>query len=183
MKLALLSLLFIIGSCGKRDKLTFEVSEEHTPGTFRNLSANILETKCVSCHKNFAIEENMLKYIDGNNPDTSILFQVVKDGSMPKRARPLTTVELEMVRMYIEKVEVIRNVSFEELRTQILEPKCLSCHKKSGDEQFVMDRWVDKKSPFSSSLYKATKSGRMPKNSEPLSVEEMKLIKGYLRTF
>lgn len=152
-------------------------------GTFRNVSVNILETKCVGCHKKFSIEENMLKYIDGNNPDTSKLFEVVRNGSMPKKAAPLTTLELEMVRMYIQNVEVIRNVTFAELKKEILEPKCLGCHKKSGDEALLIERWVDKKSPFASKLYLTTKSGRMPKKANHLTPEEMKFIKGYLRTF
>lgn len=183
MKLAYLFLLIAFISCGKRGPLFFEVPEEQVVGTFRNLSVNILETKCVNCHKNFSIEENMLKYIDGNNPDTSKLFQVVKDGSMPKRAKPLTTLELEMVRTYIENVEVIRDVTFEELKTNILDTKCLSCHKKAFDEAYVIERWVDKKSPFASKLYISTKSGKMPKKADPLTKDEMKWIKGYLRTF
>ncbi len=183
MKMLSLILLLILVSCGQRGPLLFEVPDEEVVGTFRNLSVNILESKCVSCHKNFAIEENMLKYIDGNNPDTSKLFQVVLDGSMPKKAKPLTTLELEMVRTYIEKVEVIRDVTFAELKTQILEPKCLGCHKKAGDEAVLIQRWVDKKSPFASKLYISTKNGSMPKNADPLTKEEMKLIKGYLRTF
>lgn len=183
MKWFSLLTLFVLVSCGNRSALFFEVPEEMTPGTFRNLSVNILETKCIGCHKNFAIPENMLKYIDGNNPDTSKLFEVVKDGSMPKKAKPLNTVELEMVRTYIENVEVIRDVSFAELKEKILTPKCLSCHKKAGDEEVLITRWVDKKSPFASKLFKSTKNGSMPKKDVPLTKEEMKLIKGYLRTF
>lgn len=179
----LLSILLFVTSCGKRSGLVFEVPEEMTPGTFRNLSANILESKCIGCHDNFKIPENMLKYIDGNNPDTSRLFLSVKDGSMPKKGNPLTTLELEMVRTYIENVEVIRDVSFAELKEKILEPKCLSCHKKAGDEEVLINRWVDKKSPFASKLYISTKNGSMPKKSHPLNPEEMKVIKGYLRTF
>lgn len=183
MKLFLVLALFVLASCGARGPLTFEVPDELTPGTFRNLSVNILETKCIGCHKNFTIPENMLKYIDGNNPDTSKLFQAVKDGLMPKKAKPLTSLELEMVRTYIENVEVIRDVSFAELKEKILTPKCLSCHKKAGDEEVLITRWVDKKSPFASKLFKSTKNGSMPKKDVPLTKEEMKIIKGYLRTF
>lgn len=178
-----LAILLTVVSCGKRSGLVFEVPEEMTPGTFRNLSANILESKCIGCHKKFEIPENMLKYIDGNNPDTSKLFQVVKDGSMPKKAKPLNSLELEMVRTYIENVEVIRDVSFAELKEKILEPKCLSCHKKAGDEQVIITKWVDKKNPFASKLFNSTKNGSMPKKDKALTKEEMKIIKGYLRTF
>jgi hypothetical protein len=183
MKHVLLLSLFFLISCGARGPLVFEVPEEERMGTFRNLSSNILESKCVGCHKNFSIEENMLKYIDGNNPDTSKLFEVVKDGSMPKKAAPLNTLELEMVRAYIQNVEVIRNVTFAELKKEILEPKCLGCHKRAGDEAVLIERWVDKKSPFASKLFISTKNGSMPKKADHLTVEEMKFIKGYLRTF
>jgi len=183
MKHVLIISLFLFISCGARGPLEFQVPQEEVFGTFANLNANVLHAKCITCHENFKIEENMLKYIDGNNPDTSKLFQVLKDGSMPKKSKPLTSVELEMVSTYIQNVEIIRDVSFAELKTEILEPKCLSCHKKAGDEAVLIQRWVDKKSPFASKLYISTKNGSMPKKADHLTAEEMKFIKGYLRTF
>jgi hypothetical protein len=174
-----LFLLVFIISCGKRSALIFEVPQENS---FKSLTTNVLQTKCVTCHKNFAIEDNLLAYINENDPDTSKLFEVVKNGSMPKKAPPLTTLELEMVRNYIQKVEVVKAVTFDQLKKEIIEPKCIGCHKKSGDEAFIVEKWVNKKSLFESKLFTATKSGAMPKKSSPLSKQEMLLIKGYLKS-
>lgn len=174
--------LIFLTSCGARSPLVFEVKSLEKPGSFKALTTNILQTKCVNCHRNFKIEENLLKYIDGNNPETSQLFEVVKNGSMPKKGPPLTTLELEMVRSYIENVENVPSVTFQEFKTKILEPKCLSCHKRMGDEALVVERWVNQKSLFESKLYLTTSSGSMPKNNSKLNKEEMKIIKGYLKT-
>lgn len=178
----ILILFVFLASCGKPGPLFFQAPEFEKANSFQSLTTNILETKCVSCHKNFKIEENLLPYINENDPDSSKLYEVVKNGSMPKKAPPLTSLELEMVRNYISNVEVIKNVSFDQLKKEIIEPKCLSCHKKSGDEAFITEKWVNKKSLFESKLYTTTLNGSMPKKSVPLSKEEMKLIKGYLKT-
>jgi hypothetical protein len=175
-------LLFLIISCGKRSALVFETPADAKVGTFKSLSANVLENKCFGCHKSFKVQDNMQKYINGNDPDTSKLFEVVKNGTMPKKAPPLTSLELEMVRAYIMNVEVIEKVSFQELKTQILDPKCISCHKKKVDEASIKG-WLDVKSPFTSKLYLATKSGSMPKKAPHLTKEEMMIIKGYLKSF
>lgn len=177
----LLILLFFVSACGKPGPLNFEAPEIKKVGSFQGLSSDILQTKCVSCHANFRVEENLLPYINESDPDTSKLYEVVKNGSMPKKAPPLTTLELEMVRNYISNAEVIKNVSFDQLRKEIIEPKCISCHKKSGDEGFITEKWINKKSLFESKLYTTTLLGSMPKKSPRLTTEEMKLIKGYLK--
>lgn len=180
MKL-IIFMLFIV-SCGNRGPLIFEAPMEKQLNHFESFRASILETKCIGCHADFANEDNLLPYIDTNNPDESLLFQVVKDGSMPMNAAPLTTLELEMVRSYIQNLQVVKLISFNELKTQILEPKCLSCHKKMGDEENVK-RWIDLAAPMKSKLYTTTLSGRMPKNAAPLTKAEMKIIEGYLKNF
>lgn len=187
----LLPLLLLV-SCGLPlsgpSNLVFEIRENAKAPlngetkAFQNFRQQILDAKCVKCHKNFTKEENLLKYISKKDPDSSKLFEVVKNGSMPKKAPPLTTLELEMVRKYIENVEVIEDVTFAELNEKILTPKCLKCHKKMGDEAILNEKWIDLKSPFNSKLYLSTLSGEMPKKSDPLSKAEMNIIKGYLKS-
>lgn len=173
-------ILLLLISCGRPSALVF--SEPKRPSAFQSLNANFFKTKCVNCHKNFKTEENLLPFITRNDPDSSLLFEVVKDGRMPKEEPPLSTIELEMIRKYIKGVEVIEAVTFEELKAGVLQRNCLECHKRAKDESFVLQKWVNKESLFESKLYTTTLSGSMPKNQPHLSKTEMNLIKGYLKT-
>lgn len=173
-------LLFILVSCGPRGPLTFEYRDgkiqEET--AFNNMKIAILDSKCLSCHKNFSDEENLFPYLKETVATETKLFKVLENGSMPKKAPPLTTKELEEVKAYIEGLP--RPVSFEELNDKVLVPKCISCHKKIKAEE-NLERWINQDAIFTSKLYTTTLEGSMPKKAERLSEEEMKLIVGYLR--
>lgn len=183
--------LLLLVSC-ERSELIFSAPEEKFQEiSFQNFKANLLETKCMSCHKGFEDEKNLLQYIDVNDPENSLLYLVVKDGSMPPKGKPLTSLELEFVRNYVasfqrpaetESPEPLPAAGFDELKEKILIPKCLSCHKKMGDEENIQ-RWVNVDAPLESKLYLRTLDRSMPKGGEPLSDEEMKLIKRYLGAF
>lgn len=69
--------------------------------TFETLKNKILTPYCIACHKGFAEEKKLLKKVEPGDPEESELFQVVKDGSMPKDVPPLTSQELDLVRRYI----------------------------------------------------------------------------------
>jgi hypothetical protein len=176
-----LFLLILLSSCGARGPLIFEAPLIEKEESFQGLTANLLANKCNGCHKGFAKEENLLKYMDGDRPDSSALFISVKNGSMPKNAPLLITPELEMVRSYIEKNDV-RKINFQEFKTSILVPKCLGCHKKMTDEE-NLKQWIDVKKPFESKLFLTTQNGSMPKKSGALTKLEMNIIKGYLLNF
>lgn len=188
----LIFILLFLASCGERSKLIFSAPEEKFQEiSFQNFRANLLETKCMSCHKDFSDEKKLLEYIDLKNPDNSILYLVVKDGSMPPRGRPLTSLELEFVRNYVTSFQKpsepeiptpLPETGFAELREKILVPKCLGCHKRMGDEE-NLKRWVNTEAPLESKLYVRTFDRSMPKGGEPLSEEEMKLIKDYVESF
>ncbi len=165
--------LLFLCSCGARGPLFFEAPMAiQGEVSFQNLKTSIIETKCLSCHSDFAEEKNLLPYIDGNDPDKSKLFEVVKDGSMPIDAPQLTSIELEMVRSYITSIEI---GPFQKLKNEVLVPKCLGCHKKMGDEE-NLKKWGSK-------LLLRTQDGTMPKNGTPLNAKEMKLIRDYLNSF
>lgn len=174
-------LLLLISSCGARSPLFFEAPMAmEGEVNFQNLKVSIIETKCLSCHSDFAEEENLLPYIEGNDPDQSKLYEVVKDGSMPMDAPVLTAEELEMVRSYISSLHQAPKVTFKKLKDEILAPKCLGCHKKMGEET-NFEKWVNVESPAQSKVLLRTLDGSMPKNGTPLSSAEIGMIKSYLR--
>lgn len=173
-----LFILLFLCSCGPRGPLFFEAPMAiQNEVSFQNLKASIIETKCLSCHSDFSEEENLLPYIEGNDPDKSKLFEVVKDGSMPMDAPALTSEELELVRNYIQTLTP--KVTFKKLKDEILTPKCLACHKKMGDE-VNFEKWVNTESPLESKVLLRTLDGSMPKNGTPLSSLEIEMIKAYL---
>lgn len=176
-----LIILLFLCSCGPRGPLFFEAPMAiQNEASFQNLKASIIETKCLTCHSDFAQEENLLPYIDGNDPDKSKLFEVVKDGSMPMEAPVLTTEELELVRSYIQSLDRTPKVTFKKLKDEILTTKCLACHKKMGDE-INFEKWVNFDTPLESKVLLRTMDGSMPKNGTPLSSAEIEMIKAYLR--
>lgn len=177
----LIFLLFFLCSCGARGPLFFEAPMAiQSEVSFQNLKASIIETKCLSCHSDFSIEENLLPYIEGNDPEKSRLFEVVKDGSMPMDAPVLNSEELELVRNYISNLDRSARVTFKKLKDEILTPKCLGCHKKMGEEENFV-KWVNVDAPRESKLLLRTQDGSMPKNGTPLNAAEMGMIKSYLR--
>lgn len=195
MKSLLLLSLFLFASCLPDESgLKFQVSAPQKPAqeaqtaeippevSFEFLSQEILAPKCITCHKGFTDEQKLLKHVKGNDPEISPLFESVKTGRMPKKAAPLNSRELEIVRTYIESIRIERLVTYDELKEKILVPKCMSCHKKAGEESNIM-RWINQDSPMESKLLKSTESGRMPKDNPPLSASELNLIKNYLLNF
>ncbi|WPU66885.1 hypothetical protein [Peredibacter starrii] len=194
MKLLLLTSLFLVASClpdrtslrfdDASPRLNTQTRETEIPDEvdFKVLSEEILVPKCISCHKGFTDETRILKHVKENDPEISPLFQSVKTGRMPKKAPPLESRELEIVRRYVESVRIERVVTYDELKEKILVPKCIECHKKSGEETNIM-RWIDQENPSESKLIKATESGRMPKNNPKLSAYELNLIRNYLNNF
>lgn len=185
MKFFLLTFIFLtIVSCGKRGQLYFEDKKLKLINnlvTYESVKKNILDTQCIGCHKGFSEEKNLFKFINEDAPEESRLFLSVKTGSMPKGKPPLNSEDLEMIRLYVNQVEVIRDVSFAELNEKIIAPKCVGCHKKMTTEE-ALSRWINPESLMDSKLLKSTANGSMPKNAPPLTKKELNMIRGFLKT-
>lgn len=70
-------------------------------------------------------------------------------------------------------------VNFAALKSQVLEPHCLTCHSRMGTEEAI-SRWVTPGDPEKSRLFKSVESGSMPKNARPLGTRELELIRSYI---
>ncbi len=73
---------------------------------FKVLQKQILP-KCLGCHQKWTTEEAFAKYIVPGKPDESQFYDAVKTGRMPKRAQPLSSQQLEIVRNYILNLKVV----------------------------------------------------------------------------
>lgn len=200
MNILIMSLLFVIMSCGQdRTGLDFQVTERENTGlegevlvvTFATLKNKILETQCIKCHASIASEDVLLKWVKPGRPEESSLFRATETGRMPKNAPPLSTADLELIRGYINslKQEVIRPetkpkeriVSFTEVKNKILVPSCIGCHDSMKEEEHLMD-WIDKKNPINSKIYQNVKNGNMPMGGPPLDEAEVKLVLSYIQS-
>ena len=74
---------------------------------FKALKDNILTPKgCIGCHGDWASsEEGVDAYVVAGDPESSLLYLRVEDGTMPYRGVPLTELELELVRNYINNLD------------------------------------------------------------------------------
>lgn len=79
---------------------------EPTPGavTFSELHTQVLAPKCVRCHGGMNTAEGLSEYIVAGNAESSLLYEVVLDGSMPRRSAPLNEEELLLVKNYIDSL-------------------------------------------------------------------------------
>jgi len=82
----------------------FQQPLEQATISFAQFQAAVL-VRCTDCHKSYKEEKGVLEDMVPGNPDESVFFQVLKDGSMPKDAAPFSTEELEFVRKFIENLK------------------------------------------------------------------------------
>lgn len=71
--------------------------------------------------------------------------------------------------------------TFEQIRNEILVPKCLECHKWVRDEARVKRRIVPGNAD-ESELFQVVESGEMPEDAPPLSSRELELLRSYINS-
>lgn len=178
-----------------------EISTESI--AFEKLKSDVLVPKCLGCHKAWSNEANFQD--DGRmvigDPDNSKVFKMVKAGRMPvgkkladgtrEKVPALESAELEIMYQYIQNTTAVyEEISFEELKTKVLEPKCIVCHKKWTSEEEFTRRNITPGNALTSKLYDSVLAPRMPKGAMnedgtyppvvPLSLVEKKLIRNYI---
>ena len=80
-----------------------------------------------------------------------------------------------------EVTPVTTPATFEQIRNEILVPKCLECHKWVRDEARVKRKLVPG-NPDDSELFQVVESGEMPEDAPPLSTRELELIRSYINS-
>ena len=111
---SILPLLFLLISClpeFDRSKLQFEeeqIQESLKPldsgNRFQELKEKIIVPHCLRCHKEYSTEEGVLKKVKAKNPEGSKFFTMVEEGLMPEDGPALGTLELEIIRNYINSI-------------------------------------------------------------------------------
>jgi len=103
----LLPLLLLLCACvpSKGDLIYSLDGKETTPVVIESVSLAELQSeilvKCTSCHRWARSEAGILSRVVRGDPDSSVLYLRTQDGSMPEDGAPLSTRELEMIRVFI----------------------------------------------------------------------------------
>ncbi len=198
----ILIILFTLTSCGIGKGITplqFSAKIEEPvlaqDADFAVLQKRILP-KCIGCHQDWTSEEAVNRFTRESDPDHSRLFTTINSGEMPKNSPPLTAIEKEIVRNYIQNIqwkapdeEPLPDdglpVSFQTLNEKVFKISCLPCHGQRGlkDEASLTKKWIDKVNPDQSKLLLSVTSNKMPKERNLLTPNQLELIRRYLRNF
>lgn len=71
--------------------------------------------------------------------------------------------------------------TFEQIKNDILVPRCLECHKWVRDEARVRRKLVPGNAE-ESELFQVVESGEMPEDAPPLPTRELELIRSYINS-
>ncbi len=196
-----LTIFILLTSCGF-DKgmgpLNFSANIEQ-PVRAEEVNFAILQkrvlTKCIGCHKDWTSEEIVNRFTRESDPEHSRLFTTIAKGEMPKNARHLSAIDMEIVRNYIQNIPWTapveeplpddgKPVSFSTLNEKVFQISCLPCHGRTlKEEATLVKKWIDPNDPEKSKLLLSVTSGKMPKERNLLTPNQTELIRRYLRNF
>ena len=203
MKNFSLLILFTLVSCGiggSKGPLDFVVREEQPIRAdevdFKVLQKKVLP-KCVGCHKDWTSEEIVKRFTKENLPDESRFFVTIREGKMPKNSPPLDTELMEIARNYIANIRYKRPVetplpddgqpvSFATVNEKVFQVSCLPCHATRAlkdEAALTASSWIDRTNPEQSKLLTSVVSGKMPKQRNLLTENQIELLRRYLRNF
>jgi hypothetical protein len=206
-KISFLLLSSLLLSCGMPSKssLTYEESGNQSLNpdmqvTYGMIKSEILAAKCINCHSSAGTEEGLKEWITPGKPNQSPFFTKVENGTMPKNGSPLSTKDLELIKIYIEQMVASAppatsptpaptpnpgtntGISYSEIRATILEPyRCVSCHSVGTEAKLA--GWINKTNPSMSKFYTMTKSGAMPEDGPRVSSEDLSFILQYVKDY
>jgi mono/diheme cytochrome c family protein len=160
--------------------------------TFAILKEKLLQPHCMSCHSRIGDEARLLDWVVPGKVEESDLYQVVKDGRMPKNGDPLDSRYLDLIQRYISDLEPETNpeetpppqveiVTLENVKNEIIIPHCIICHNKMEDDSQILSKITPGK-PLESVLYQVIENGSMPKGGEQLSIEKLDLLRKYIES-
>lgn len=196
VSLLFLATLVSCGLGGSKTPLEFSVKVDEAVRAeevnFEVLQKKVLP-KCIGCHKDWTSEEVVNRFTRKNLPDESRLFTTIKNASMPKNSPPLSGELLEITRNYIQNIVYKAPeerplpdgpVTFDVLNEQVFKVSCLPCHAtRALKDEVSLGKWIDKANPEQSKLLTSVVSGKMPKERNFLTPNQIELIRRYIQRF
>lgn len=141
MKKETLLLTLLLAGCkvniGTNESEQFKVIPITGNVNFTALKSYIMDPSCIRCHSWAGNESSVQQRISPGDPENSVLYQKIKDGSMPPSGA-LSTRQLELVARYIKAAKSIPtieiNSTFKSVNFHLIEKSCLSCHNNTSTE-------------------------------------------------
>ncbi|HEX2521471.1 MAG TPA: DUF1549 domain-containing protein, partial [Terriglobia bacterium] len=167
----------------------------------------IFKASCVQCHgPNNKVRNLDLTTLGGvirggdsgpivvaANPEDSLLYKVVHNGTMPKGGSPLSSQQVDVIRQWIEAGGPLA-INFESTVEPLFKASCVSCHGgsvllKSMDLSTYAGAMKGSESgpvivpgnPENSLLYEKVRAEQMPKGGQPLSKEQVATIREWIQ--
>lgn len=199
-------------ACGMPSKSNLDYAESRSQSLdpqsqvdFNMLKTEILAPKCLSCHSQAASENGIKNWVTPGDPESSALFKMTENGTMPKNGNPLSTRDLELIKLYITQMGGATptpspspaptpqptpdpdpgtnpGVTFAEIKNQVLDPyRCTSCHSVGTEARLA--KWLSTTNGANSRFYTITKSGTMPQGGSNVSAEDQAFILQYVKDY
>lgn len=210
LKLVILAICAAVISCspehdGESDLPSLVLNPNPDP-QLAAAAANVLGPKCISCHGSSGSDQRFLKtladpgldelavntrYVNPGLGDLSLLVQRVVDLSMPPGS-PLNSGEIQTIKDWIDDLATVNETgpsaaTFTQVETQILAPKCYTCHSSgSGGITFSdynsVRNTIVTPGTLDSALYQSTArvTNPMPTGGAPLTQNELALIESWI---
>lgn len=202
---ALMSMI-LLTHCGKKtSSLNFKVNDSSNLAlnpdekvAFSQIKSQILTPYCLSCHSSVGTEANLKKWISPGNPDSSLFFTTVENGSMPQNQKPLSTLSLGLIRNYITQMApttvtppttggtttggATTGISYAVIKSAVLTPyRCVNCHSVGSEASLA--KWMNKTTPSRSSFYTTIKNGSMPQGGSSVPTNLQAMVLQYITDF
>lgn len=172
--------------------------------TFETINSEILRPHCFSCHSDVSTPQALSAWVTPGDTEKSSFFTEVESGSMPKNASPLSSRDLELIRLYITNLKPTSSpsgpgptptptptptpppppvtISYSEVKSRILTPYgCTSCHSVGTEAKLA--NWINSTTPSKSTFYTTTKSGSMPQGGSRVSSQDLAFILQYVTDY
>jgi mono/diheme cytochrome c family protein len=154
--------------------------------TWATVSAEVFEPKCLSCHRPGGKSNDLTTYEKVITSLDQINSRAVVLKTMPKKPDFLSDEQVDLLRRWIaagapetdtpaqKPIETpVADVDWEELRTKVIEPRCLSCHK-AGNADGLSDytTYEQVRGTISTIVFASLVTDSMPPRPEGVAPED-----------
>ncbi len=173
--------ILLLQSCGVKgtnESQTFHIAMEPPAATFASLYANVLQTRCLSCHGDFQTEAGFF-------PLRVLAYEKVRNGSMPPGGPALTANLVDQLKAYVDQQvpasapesaptptqaptpDVIpRAPRYSFLRDRLFAPSCVRCHNANIHRGHIDLSTLESVRTHSSLILEVLQDGSMPPEGE-----------------
>lgn len=180
-----------LGGCygrGTDEADTYAIMNPDMPATFAEVNAMIFQPLCAKCHAGvFDSEQDLLshaKFVVPGQPDGSMVMQMVESGEMPKGGPKLNESQCDLIRRYIEQIDVkpapvpkpiptpspssspAPEPTYTWLSANLFNVSCMGCHSTATQKGgIILDTYADAKANASDALSEIQTADMPPDDS------------------